>query len=84
MWRFEKGGKRMTARQFARIWANAFSITEEEALYQLDRFFEYKNYSNLISYSKFPDAHLPDYFVESVDEPFNYADWLDKYCMEKD
>jgi len=64
----------MTAREFVNVYAEALEIPEEKMLFLLDC---YLVGTATVRYSEFPDADLPEEFMES-DEPANFEEWLDE------
>ena len=64
----------MTAREFIKEYVETFKLDEEKMLFLLD---SYLVGTATIKYSEFPDADLPDDFIEDGDEPAKFEDWLE-------
>ena len=64
----------MTAREFIKEYVEIFELEEEKMLFLLD---SYLVGTATIRYSEFPDADLPDDFIEDGDEPAKFEDWLE-------
>ena len=64
----------MTAREFIKEYVETFKLDEEKMLFLLD---SYLVGTATIKYSEFPDAYLPDDFIEDGDEPAKFEDWLE-------
>ena len=64
----------MTAREFIKEYVETFKLDEEKMLFLLD---SYLVGTATIRYSEFPDADLPDDFIEDGDEPAKFEDWLE-------
>jgi len=66
----------MTAREFIREYVEEYGISEEKMLQFLDH---YLTGTATVRYAEFPDADLPDEFLEAGDEPAKFEEWLDEY-----
>jgi len=64
----------MTAREFIKEYVEIFELEGEKMLFLLD---SYLVGTATIKYSEFPDAYLPDDFIEDGDEPAKFEDWLE-------
>jgi len=64
----------MTAREFIKEYVETFKLDEEKMFFLLD---SYLVGTATIKYSEFPDAYLPDDFIEDGDEPAKFEDWLE-------
>jgi len=65
----------MTAREFVAEYAEKLGVPEEKMLHMLD---EYLTGTAMLWYSDFPDASLPEEFLEAGDEPANFEEWLEE------
>lgn len=66
----------MTAREFIREYVEEYGIPEEKMLSFLDH---YLIGTATVKYAEFPDADLPEDFLEAGDEPAKFEEWLDEY-----
>ena len=64
----------MTAREFIKEYVEIFELEGEKMLFLLD---SYLVGTATIKYSEFPDAYLPDDFIEDGDETAKFEDWLE-------
>ena len=64
----------MTAREFIKEYVETFKLDEEKMLFLLD---SYLVGTATVRYSEYPDAYLPDDFIEDGDEPAKFEDWLE-------
>jgi len=65
----------MTAREFVAEYAEKLGVPEEKMLHMLD---EYLAGTASVRYAEFPDADLPDDFLEAGDEPAAFEEWLEE------
>ena len=65
----------MTAREFIKEYVEIFELEEEKMLFLLDC---YLVGTATVRYSEFPDADLPEEFLQDAEEPANFEDWLDE------
>lgn len=63
----------MTAREFARRYVEEFNIDETRLYHMLDN---YLSTIATVKYSQFPDAELPDEFIEDGDQPARFEEYL--------
>ena len=64
----------MTAREFIKEYVEIFELEEEKMLFLLD---SYLVGTATIRYSEFPDADLPEEFLQDGDEPAAFEQWLE-------
>lgn len=64
----------MTAREFIKEYVEIFELEEEKMLFLLDC---YLVGTATVRYSEFPDADLPEEFLQDAEEPANFEDWLE-------
>ena len=65
----------MTAREFIKEYVEIFELEEEKMLFLLDC---YLVGTATVRYSEFPDADLPEEFLQDAEEPASFEDWLDE------
>ena len=64
----------MTAREFIKEYVETFKLDEEKMLFLLDC---YLVGTATVRYSEFPDADLPEEFLQDAEEPAKFEDWLE-------
>jgi hypothetical protein len=65
----------MTAREFVAEYAERLGVPEEKMLHMLD---EYLTGTATVRYSEFPDANLPEDFLEDGDEPAAFEELIEE------
>lgn len=66
----------MTAREFISEYAEKLGVPEEKMLHMLD---EYLTGTASVRYAEFPDADLPEEFLEAGDEPADFEVVLEEF-----
>lgn len=64
----------MTAREFINRYVKEYGIDEEKAYHMLDN---YLVGIGVVKYAQFPDAELPDEFIEDGDQPARFEEFLE-------